>query len=78
MPFPSRARMALLMTLAVYPLVTLSSYALLPLTDGWTIWQRSLVLVPFLATTIVFLIVPFITRRFGTFIAGRPAHSEHP
>ena len=77
MPLPARARMALLMTLAVYPLVTLSSYALLPLTDGWTIWQRSLVLVPFLATTIVFLIVPFITRRFSAFIAGRPARGEH-
>jgi hypothetical protein len=27
--------------------------------------------VPFMATTIVFLIVPFITTRFGAFIAGK-------
>jgi hypothetical protein len=38
---------------------------------GWEMWQRSLVLVPFMATTIVMLIVPFITKRFGAFIAGK-------
>lgn len=71
MSLASRIRMALLMTLAVYPVVTLYSYVLVPFTAGWDIWQRSLVLVPFVATTIVFVIVPFITARFGAFIAGR-------
>ncbi|MET0170456.1 MAG: hypothetical protein ABW191_08780 [Aliihoeflea sp.] len=71
MSLASRARMSFLMTLAVYPVVTLFLYALAPLTAGWTIWQRSLVLVPMMATTIVFLVVPFITRRFGAFIAGK-------
>jgi len=68
--FASRLRMALVMTLAVYPVVTLYLYVLMPLTQGWDIWQRSLVLVPFMATTIVFGVVPFITRNFGSFIAG--------
>jgi antibiotic biosynthesis monooxygenase (ABM) superfamily enzyme len=70
----AKIRMALVMTVFVYPVVTLYLYILMPLTPGWEMWQRSLVLVPFMATTIVMLIVPFITRRFGAFIAGkRPA-----
>lgn len=67
----SKLRMALVMTLAVYPIVTLYLYVLMPLTPGWEMWQRSLVLVPFMATTIVLLIVPFIGKRFGGFIAGK-------
>jgi antibiotic biosynthesis monooxygenase (ABM) superfamily enzyme len=66
--------MTLVMTFAVYPVVTLYLYVLMPLTPGWDIWQRSLILVPFMATTIVLLIVPFISRHFGRFIAGtKPA-----
>ncbi|WP_127754596.1 hypothetical protein [Devosia sp. 1566] len=67
----SRLRMALVMTLAVYPIVTLYLYLLTPLTVGWDIWQRSLVLVPFMASTIVLVVVPLIGRHFGGFIAGR-------
>ena len=67
----SRLRMAVIMTLAVYPVVTLYLYVLMPLTPGWQMWQRSLVLVPVMASTIVLLIVPFISKHFGTFIAGK-------
>lgn len=67
----SKLRMALIMTVFVYPVVTLYLYILMPLTPGWDIWQRSLILVPFMATTIVLLIVPLIGRHFGKFIAGR-------
>jgi antibiotic biosynthesis monooxygenase (ABM) superfamily enzyme len=63
--------MALVMSLAVYPIVTLYLYVLMPLTPGWEMWQRSLILVPFMATTIVLLIVPFIGKHFGPFIAGK-------
>jgi antibiotic biosynthesis monooxygenase (ABM) superfamily enzyme len=66
-----RLRMALIMTVFVYPVVTLYLYILMPLTAGWEMWQRSLILVPLMATTIVMLIVPFITKRFGAFIAGK-------
>jgi len=69
----ARLRMALVMTVFVYPVVTLYLYVLMPLTPGWELWQRSLVLVPIMASTIVLLVVPFITRRFGSFIAGRKA-----
>ena len=67
----SRLRMALVMTLAVYPIVTLYLYILMPLTPGWEMWQRSLLLVPAMATTIVLLIVPLIGKHFGGFIAGK-------
>ena len=67
----SRLRMAVIMTLAVYPVVTLYLYVLMPLTPGWQMWQRSLVLVPVMASTIVLLIVPFIGKHFSTFIAGK-------
>jgi antibiotic biosynthesis monooxygenase (ABM) superfamily enzyme len=71
MSLAARLRLTLMMTLAVYPVVTLYLYILMPLTDGWTIWQRSLILVPMMSATIVLVVVPFINRRFGAFIAGR-------
>jgi antibiotic biosynthesis monooxygenase (ABM) superfamily enzyme len=69
--FAARARMALLMTFAVYPVVVLYGTIVSLLTPGWEFWQRSLILVPFMASTIVFFLVPFITTRFGAFIAGK-------
>lgn len=71
MPFAARARMAFLMTFAVYPVVVVYGAIVASLTPGWEFWQRSLILVPFMATTIVFFIVPFIQTRFGAFIAGK-------
>ena len=71
MPFSARARMAFLMTFAVYPVVVIYATIIGALTPGWEFWQRSLILVPFMASTIVFFIVPFITTRFGAFIAGK-------
>ncbi|QQR36909.1 hypothetical protein JI749_04570 [Devosia oryziradicis] len=67
----ARLRMTLIMTVFVYPVVTVYLYILMPLTVGWEMWQRSFLLVPMMATTIVMLIVPFITKRFGAFIAGK-------
>lgn len=67
----SRLRMAAVMTVFVYPVVTLYLYILMPLTQGWEMWQRSLVLVPLMATTIVMLVVPIISKYFGAFIAGK-------
>jgi Uncharacterized protein conserved in bacteria len=71
MPLPARLRLTALMTLAVYPVVTLYLYILMPLTEGWAIWQRSLILVPMMSATIVLAVVPLINRRFSAFIAGR-------
>lgn len=71
MPFSARARMAFLMTFAVYPVVVVYATIIGTLTPGWEFWQRSLILVPLMASTIVFFIVPFIQTRFGAFIVGK-------
>ncbi len=71
MSFSARARMAMLMSFAVYPVVVAYATLISLLTPGWEFWQRSFIIVPLMATTIVFLVVPFITTRFGAFIAGR-------
>jgi antibiotic biosynthesis monooxygenase (ABM) superfamily enzyme len=71
--FATRLRMASILAIAVYPVVTLYLYALMPLSNGWTLWQRSLVLVPVMVATIVFVIHPLVLRVFGRFIAGRSA-----
>ena len=60
LPFSARLRLTALMTVFVYPIVTLYLYVLMPLTPGWDIWQRSLILVPLMAATIVLVLVPFI------------------
>lgn len=71
--FAARTRMALLVLVAVYPLVTGLIYIIFPLTDGWQAWQRTLVLVPVMVVSLVYAVIPAIQRRFGRFIAtGRP------
>jgi antibiotic biosynthesis monooxygenase (ABM) superfamily enzyme len=67
----SRLRLALLMFFGVYPVITLYIYALFPLTTGWQMWQRTLLLVPLMVLTMVFFVMPVIQTRFGAFIAGR-------
>ena len=66
-----KTRMALLMIVGVYPIITLYLYVLMPLTDGWQLWQRTLVLVPIMVATIVFALIPAIQKHFGWFIAGK-------
>lgn len=66
-----QTRMALLMIAGVYPVVTAYLYILMPLTNGWQMWQRTLVLVPIMVATIVFGLTPTIQKRFGWFITGR-------
>ena len=75
----SRLRLALLLVFGVYPVITVYLYALFPLTQGWELWHRTLVLVPLMVLTIVFVVMPFIQRHFGGFIAGkRPAQVAAP
>lgn len=71
MSFSARARLAFLMSFAVYPVVVGYATLISLMTPGWEFWQRSFLIVPLMATTIVFFIMPFISTRFGAFIAGR-------
>lgn len=60
---PSRLRFALFVFLGVYPLVTLLLTLLMPLTPGWPLPLRTLVLVPVMVTAMVWGIIPFIQTK---------------
>lgn len=66
---PARLRLALLVLIGVYPLITSLSYGVGLFTGSWQIWQRGLVLTPLMVTAMVFGLIPFIQFRFGRFIA---------
>jgi antibiotic biosynthesis monooxygenase (ABM) superfamily enzyme len=68
---PVRWRLALLTLLGVYPVITAYLYALLPLTEGWEMWQRTLVLAPLMIVSMVYGIAPLLQKYFGWFL--RPA-----
>ncbi|EBV3599827.1 hypothetical protein DOI34_25005 [Salmonella enterica subsp. enterica serovar Virchow] len=64
----SRPRFALLVLLGVYPLVTGLLYLVMPLTEGWTIWQRTLVIAPVMVVSMIWGLIPQVQSRFRTFL----------
>lgn len=70
-PLAARLRFAMLVLIGVYPLITALLYAVIPLTSGWSIWQRDLVVVPIMVVIMIFGLIPFVQKRFGDFISGR-------
>lgn len=64
----SRLRLALATLLPVYPFITVLLYAVMPLTEGWTIWQRSLLIAPIMVFAMIFVLGPFVQKRFARFI----------
>lgn len=71
-PNPSKVRLAALMVVAVYPLITAVLYIVTPLTEGWPIWARTLVIAPVMVISIVFVIAPRVQKHFGWFVARLP------
>ncbi|EUC00134.1 hypothetical protein PMI07_004596 [Rhizobium sp. CF080] len=71
-PNPSKVRLAVLMVVAVYPIITALLYALAPLTEGWSTWQRTLVIAPIMVSSIVFVVGPNIQKYLGWFVARLP------
>lgn len=67
---PSRHRLALVLVFAVYPVITGVLYAIGPFTDGWTIWQRSMVVAPTMVAIMVYGLIPFIQRNLRTFLTA--------
>lgn len=67
----SRPRFALLVLLGVYPLVTAILYAVLPLTEGWMIWQRTLVIAPIMVVLMIWGLIPTLQKRFSGFLNVR-------
>ncbi|TAA53355.1 MULTISPECIES: hypothetical protein [unclassified Shinella] len=64
----SKPHLALALLLPVYPLITILLYIVLPLTEGWTIWQRTAVITPIMVFAMVFVVSPFVQKRFAAFI----------
>ena len=64
----SRGRFAFLVALGVYPLITGLLYLIFPLTEGWTLWQRTLVIVPIMVSAMVWGLIPSVQKHFRTFL----------
>jgi len=67
----SKFRLALLIFLFVYPVITALQYGLIPLTQGWEVWERSLVMVPIVVGLMVYSIIPTIQKRFQAFLVRK-------
>lgn len=68
-PLAARLRLAGLTLIAVYPFITALLLVVFPLTDGWPLWGRTLVVAPVMVAAMMFGIMPFLQRRFGRFVA---------
>lgn len=64
----SRPRFALMVLIGVYPLITALLYLVMPLTDGWTIWQRTLLIAPLMVATMIWGLIPAVQRVFRGFL----------
>jgi len=67
--FVARTRLALLVLVAVYPVITGLIYLVAPFTEGWPVWERNFVVAPLMVIAMVYVIIPTIQGRFGRFIA---------
>jgi antibiotic biosynthesis monooxygenase (ABM) superfamily enzyme len=59
---PSRLSLSFLVFLGVYPLVTLLGLAAQWLMPGWQAWERNLITVPIMVLTMVYGLIPLITK----------------
>ncbi len=64
----SRPRFAFLVLLGTYPVITAVLYVLFPLTVGWTVWQRTLIVAPLMVTVMVWGLIPTVQKQFRVFI----------
>lgn len=71
----SRPRFALLVLLGAYPAITAILYGIVPITTGWFIWQRTLLVAPIMVAAMVWGVIPVVQQRFRRFVnppvAGR-------
>jgi antibiotic biosynthesis monooxygenase (ABM) superfamily enzyme len=64
----ARARLATLVLIAVYPLITAIIYAVAPFTEDWPVWERNFVIAPLMVIAMIYFVIPTIQKRFGKFI----------
>jgi antibiotic biosynthesis monooxygenase (ABM) superfamily enzyme len=70
----SRPRFAILVLIGVYPVITTILSVVLPHTDGWTIWQRTLLIAPLMVSIMIWGVIPIVHKQFRSFI--NPAIGE--
>ncbi|MDB5868059.1 MAG: hypothetical protein JWP96_391 [Polaromonas sp.] len=70
----SRPRFALLVLCGLYPVLTAILYFVFPLTQGWAIWQRNLLVAPLMVAIMVWGVIPGVHQLFRSFI--NPAIGE--
>jgi hypothetical protein len=59
----------------VYLLITGLLYVLMPLTEDWQIWHRTLLIAPLMICSIVFVISPNVQKYLGWFIVKVPENT---
>ncbi|PTQ12044.1 hypothetical protein CLG96_05555 [Sphingomonas oleivorans] len=64
----SRPRFFLLVLAGAYPLITTILYVVRPFTEGWSLWQRTLIVAPIMVSLMVWGLIPFVQKRFHRFI----------
>lgn len=64
----SRLRFAVVLVFGVYPLITGLLYVIMPLTDGWALWQRTIVIVPIMVAAMNWGLIPAVQRLFRGFL----------
>jgi EmrB/QacA subfamily drug resistance transporter len=74
----SRPRFALLVLLGVYPVITALVYFVFPLTGGWTIWQRTLLVAPMMVASMIWGVIPAVQKLCGGFINPVIQEAELP
>ena len=64
----SRPRFAILVLIGVYPVITAILNVIFPLTVGWTIWQRTLLIAPLMVAIMIWGVIPVVQMQFRGFI----------
>ena len=63
----SRPRFAILVLIGVYPVITVILNVIFPLTIGWPIWQRTLLIAPLMVAIMIWGVIPVVQKRFQSF-----------
>ncbi|ANB36304.1 antibiotic biosynthesis monooxygenase (ABM) superfamily enzyme [Rhodovulum sulfidophilum] len=67
-PRPSRPRLALLVGIGVWPIITTLLYLIRPVSQGWPVLLTTLALTPAMVIIMVWGLLPAIHRYFGKFL----------
>lgn len=75
---PPRHKFALINWLAVYPLITLTLWLLLPLLTEYPLWITTLIVSAILVSLMNFIVMPLMLRLFAPWLTPRPSAKGEP